>query len=193
MIVFAALALAAAPAATDPLSIQSLHVVGECVASTSPATAREVLEVDFRSREYSRRLRDLGRASGRCMPQGLQARSSGLLFAGAIAEALLKAEVNGAALPARLAYDPARALIEARSATDEMALCTVMRAPGPTAALLQTEPATREEADAETVLQPVLNDCLKKGENVELNRPAMRSLLALAAYRIATTPARTAE
>lgn len=188
MIAFLAIAVAAAPMSSDALSIQSLQELGECIARREPETARAVLAMDFRSDEYRRKLRAIGKASGSCIPPNSNLRSAGMLFAGAVAEGLLNAEVAEAELPARLAYDPARKVIEARSPSEEMALCTAFRAPEATAALLRTKPATAEEARAEDSLTPVLRDCLKKDAKVELNRPAMRSLLALAAYRIVTTP-----
>jgi hypothetical protein len=69
-----------------------------------------------------------------------------------------------------------------------MALCTALQAPKETVALLATQPATHEEMEAMTPLGPVLGSCLKKGATVELNKPAIRALLALAAYRIASMP-----
>jgi len=187
MIFLLALAAVAAPA-PDPASIQSLYEVGQCIATRSPQTAREVLAMDFRSSEYQRMLKAIGRGSAPCLAPGTDLRSSGILFAGSIAEGLLKTEFKPADLAADFAFDPARAPIEARNASEEMALCMVMRAPAQTAHLLQTAPASREEADAEDLLAPLLSDCLKKGAKLELNRPAMRSLLALAAYRIVTAP-----
>jgi len=192
MILLLALVAAAAPA-PDPASIQSLYDVGQCIATRSPQTAREVLAMDFRSSEYQRMLKAMGSGSAACMVRGTDFRSSGLLFAGSIAEGLLKTEFKPTDLPADFAFDPARAPIEARNASEEMALCMVMRAPAQTAHLLQTAPASRQEADAEDVLAPLLSDCLRKGAKLELNRPAMRSLLALAAYRIVTAPKAAAQ
>ena len=187
------LALAAAAPAPDPAAITSLYQAGQCIAARSPQTAREVLAMDFHSSEYRRKLKAMGRGSESCLPPGTELRSAGMLFAGAIAEGLLKTELNRADLAADFAFDPARAPIEARNASEEMALCMVMRAPGQTANLLQTAPASREEADAEDLLAPLLSDCLRKGAKLELNRPAMRSLLALAAYRIVTAPKAAAQ
>ena len=187
MIFLLALAAVAAPA-PDPASIQSLYEVGQCIATRSPQTAREVLAMDFQSSEYRRMLKAMGSGSAPCLVPGTDFRSSGLLFAGSIAEGLLKTEFKPADLAADFAFDPARAPIEARNDSEEMALCMVMRAPAQTAHLLQTAPASREEADAEDLLAPLLSDCLKKGAKLGLNRPAMRSLLALAAYRIVTAP-----
>ena len=192
MMLLLALAAAAAPA-PDPASIQSMYAVGQCIATRSPQTAREVLAMDFRSSEYQRMLKAMGSGSTPCLARGTDFRSSGLLFAGSIAEGLLKTEFKPTDLPADFAFDPARAPIEARNASEEMALCMVMRAPAQTAHLLQTAPASREEADAENQLAPLLSDCLRKGAKLELNRPAMRSLLALAAYRIVTAPKAAAQ
>jgi len=187
MIAFLAIAIAAAPM-NSAFSVQSLHRLGECIAHREPKTAREVLAMDFRSNEYKQKLKAIGTASSSCIPTNSNLQSAGLLFAGAVAEGLLKTEVKKDELPNRLAYDPARDLIEARSPTEEMALCTAFKAPEATAALLQTDPATAKEAEAEDSLASTLRDCLKKDAKIELNRPALRSMLALAAYRIITTP-----
>jgi len=192
MILLLALAAVAAPV-PDPAAIQSLYQVGQCIAARSPETARRVLAMDFESSEYRRMLKAMGSGSAPCLAPGTDYRSSGLLFAGSIAEGLLKTEFNGTDLAASFAFDPARAPIDARSASEEMALCMVMRAPRQTADLLQTPPASREEAADEDLLAPLLSDCLKKGAKLELNRPAMRSLLALAAYRIVTAPKAAAQ
>jgi hypothetical protein len=187
MIAIFAIAVAAPPM-NSAFSVQSLHRIGECIAHREPKTAREVLAMDFRSNEYKQKLKAIGTASSSCIPTNSDLQSAGLLFAGAVAEGLLKTEVKKDELPNGLAYDPARDLIEARSPTEEMALCTAFKAPKATAALLQTDPATANEAEAEDSLASTLRDCLKKDAKIELNRPALRSMLALAAYRIVTTP-----
>ena len=188
MILLLALAVGAAPMSSDAVSIQTLHELGRCVAYREPKTARKILAMDFHSKDYQRKLKEMGESSGSCIAPYSKLRSAGLLFAGAVAEGLLKAEVKKADLPGRLAYDPAREAIEARSPTEEMALCTALKAPAATAALLQTEPTTGDEAEAEDVLTPMLRDCLKKDAKIALNRPALRSMLERAAYRIATAP-----
>jgi glucose-6-phosphate dehydrogenase assembly protein OpcA len=124
----------------------------------------------------------------RCMPFNGAIGSREVLFAGSLAEALLKADVRRSQLPQRIAFDPQRAVIAARSPAEEMALCTVFEAPQATARLFETQPATSEEDRAVSHIVDVLPRCLKKQTQLTLNTPALRSLLALAAYRIVTTP-----
>jgi hypothetical protein len=177
----------------DPRSLRSLQDMGTCIVDQTPWVAREVLALDYRSPEYAERIKALGARSTRCMGRSSEFRSAGVLFAGSLAEALLKFEVKRKDLPARIAFDPARRPIEARSPGEEMALCTALHAPEQTAALFRTRPGTPEETQAEEALAPTMGQCLQKDLKVEMNRPAIRSMLALAAYRIATTPKKAAQ
>ena len=185
----ALLFLAAAPAANDAFSLQSLQKMGSCIVEVSPWSARQVLAMDYRTPEYADKLKGIGSGvAGRCMRYSSKFTSSGVLFAGSLAEALLKDQVKRKDLPQRIAYDPTRPAIEARSPGEEMALCAALHAPEATADLLQTEPASAEESQAVSLLAPVLGECLQKDTKVEMNRPAIRAMLALAAWRIATAP-----
>ena len=151
------LAFAAASAPSDEFSLRSLQEMGECIVEQTPWNAREVLAMDYRSPEYAEKLKGIGKGvAGRCMRHASKFSSSGVLFAGSLAEALLKDEVKRKDLPQRIAYDPARPLIEARSPGEEMALCTALKAPQETAGLLQTQPATPQESQAIQLLGPVL-------------------------------------
>jgi hypothetical protein len=172
----------------DTVAIQAVHNFGACVAEQTPRGAREVLALDFRSDEYQKKFRAMLKGHDRCIPFDARLGTARLLFAGAMAEALLKFDVKSVELPQRLAYDPTREMIEARSPLEEMALCTVMQAPQATAKLFATEPATSEETGAMQPLGGVMTECLKKDMKAEINKPALRSLLALAAGRIASTP-----
>ena len=183
------LAFAAAAASnTDSLAIQAVHNYGACIAQQTPRGVRSVLSMDYRSPDYEKKLWSIIRGHDRCMPFDGRLGSESLLFAGAMAEAILKADVSGTELPRRLAYDPGRELIAARSPMEAMALCTVMKAPEVTSKVLATKPATRDEIEAMKPLGPVLGECLQKDVKLEVNKPALRSLLALAAWRIVTTP-----
>ncbi len=180
-------ALALLTTESDTVAIQAVHNYGACVVEQTPRGAREVLALDFRSDEYQKKFRAMLKGHERCIPFDASLGTARLLFAGAMAEALLKFDVGSNELPRRLAFDPARAMIQARSPTEEMALCTVMQAPQATAKLFETEPATKEEIQAMQPLGGVLGECLKKDTKAELNKPGLRSLLALAAWRIAST------
>ena len=169
----------------DPLAVEAMLNYGSCVAGYTPAGARKVLAMDFRTTEYAEAMQRLARGHGRCAPRS-RIKFNGLLFAGAMAEALLENEGTPAQLAVRLARNPARAPIPARSPVETMALCTVFAAPRETAGLLATAPASRDEARAAQALAPTLDACLASGRKVALNRPGLRSVLALAAWRIAS-------
>ncbi len=190
MSVFLALALSAtvAPAKSEALALQAIHNFGACVVEKTPKGAEEVLSMDFTTKEYAERLRELGKGHGRCVMPEWRLQTSNILFAGALAEGLIHSDMKPTELAEALAYNPQRAAIEARSETETMALCTVMQSPQATSELFQTEPATREEHEAMTHIVAVLPNCLKKDANLTLNPPALRSILALAAWRIVETP-----
>lgn len=183
-LLFLAAAAASAPG-NDEQSLLALRDTGWCIVGETPWSVREVLAMDYRTPEYTRKLKELGSGvGGRCIHRASKLSSSGVLFAGSLAEAMLKANVKRKDLPKRIAYDPARQPIEARNPGEEMALCAALQAPDATAALLQTQPATREEAQAVQQIAPILGQCLKQGTQVEMNKPAIRAMLALAAWRI---------
>ena len=183
------LAAAAAAQSTDDLAVRAVHNFGACIVREAPTGAAEkVLELDYRSEEYQKRLRAMAKGHDRCIVRGWRLGSSQMLVAGAMAEALLKSEVKAKELPKRIAYDPARPAIKARSPTETMALCAALQAPQATARLLRTEPTTKEESEAMNAVAPVLTECLRKDVKLTLNKPALRAVLALAAWRIVTTP-----
>jgi hypothetical protein len=173
---------------TDRFALQAMQNFGRCVVDQTPRGAREVLATDFRTRDYDAALKRLAKGHNRCLPNG-RLKFGGVLFAGSLAEALLRSEV-GDKLPQQLAFDPARETIAARGDGEAMALCTVLKAPDATAQLLTTDAASDGELQAMKTIAPTLGDCLAKGKKFEMTKPAMRALLALAAWRIVTTPRR---
>jgi hypothetical protein len=188
-VLFAFALAAAANINSDGLAVQAVHNLGSCIVNQLPSGAAEqLLAMDYRSAEYEKKLRGMIKGHGRCLNPGDRISLSGVLGAGAIAEAVLNEHVKTDEMPQRLAYDPARPAIPARSPTETMALCTVLTAPQATARLLATTPATPEESAALSTISPVLVDCLKKDVKLTVNKPALRALLALAAWRIASTP-----
>ena len=191
MSVILALALAAAsspPAKSEALALQAIHNFGACVVETTPKGAEEVLAMDFTTKDYSERLRELGKGHGRCVMPAWRLQTSNVLFAGALAEGLLHSQLKPGEIAQKLAFDPQRAAIPARSETETMALCTVMESPQATSELLGTEPASKEEHEAMTRIVAGLPNCLKKDAALTLNPPGLRSILALAAWRIVETP-----
>ena len=178
------LMLAAAPVygtKADDLSLVAMHNFGACVARTTPAGAEEVLAMDFRTDAYRKKLRRLAKGHDRCTRARTELRFNGVLFAGAMAEALVEERTDPMAAVHQL-----KAPLGARSPWETMALCTVVTSPAEVAGLLKAEVATDEELKAAEALGPTLSACLSGVDRAQLNRPALRSVLALAAWRIAT-------
>ena len=196
-VAFFILAAVAAPAAPsnepEDVAIQAVHNYGACMVSRTPDGARRLLAMDFNSPDYDKQFRRYAKGHEYCISFSATLGSNRLLLAGAMAEALLKSDVKHDELAQRLAYDSRREDIVARSQTESMALCTVFEAPKETARIFDTEPATRDETEAMKPLGGVLGDCLKKDMELTVNKPGLRALLALAAYRVVTTPEKPAD
>ncbi len=180
------------PAASNPEDIRRLHDYSRCVVETRSQRVRELLAADFREDTYRQIAERLYRPEPRCWDRlgdsdrnrRLRVHFSTRMFAGSLAEALLRTDLAGAALADRVAFDATRAPLAARSQEEMMSLCTVRAAPAQVAAILATQPAGPDEAAAIRAVTPSLAGCIPAGATGEFNRPAIRSMLALAAYRL---------
>ena len=185
------LAFAAAAAADQPIdkfAVEIMHSYGRCVARRDPRRARELLAMDYQTEDYSKALRRLADRNSSCVPSAGRLKFNSVLFAGALAEALIKSETKGADLTQRITIDPQKVAVPLRSELDDMALCTIAESPAESAHLIATKPMSPEESQAIRALAPALTQCLRKGMTVTFNRPALRSVMALTAWRIVTTP-----
>ncbi|GLR48557.1 hypothetical protein [Sphingomonas astaxanthinifaciens] len=186
MIALAFLAAVAAQAPAAPqVSLTEMQDYGRCVANRQPGRAARLLDGDYRTEEYNKALRLFAQNMNGCVDRGGRLRSGQLLFAGALAEGLLAREYK-TGLAAAL-VTPA-VPIASRSETETMALCLAMKAPAETEALLATKPASPEEGAAIKPLVAALPDCLVEGQQMTLNKPGLRAVLALAALRVASAP-----
>lgn len=163
---------------------QSLQKVGHCIARGRPERAHEFVTMDYRSDAYRTIGRKLGRYSRSCAGFSHGLSSSSLIFAGAIAEGLLIDQGLVDRLADATAHDPARQPIEAGSGEDVFAYCVVRKDADAVAALLKTPYVSDEEMTALKALVPTLPQCVPEGQQPRFNREALRSLFALAAYRL---------
>lgn len=170
--------------ATTPEEIRILARFSNCVARFNPTRGRALLALDFRTEQYRRELVQLARANYECLRDGGRLGFGGVLFAGGLAENLLRRGGALAELSAFVAHDPARPAIAARDETELMALCVVRASPAEVSALLQTDPTSYEEGEALRALMPDFNSCLSANSSVRVNRLSSRAILALAAYRL---------
>ncbi|MEA3065919.1 MAG: hypothetical protein QOJ27_2371 [Sphingomonadales bacterium] len=176
--------------ASSPVDIGTLHLFAECLVDRYRPGVRRLLAMDYRSRSYDNLLRTLSDEGARCLPFAFgKLRSSGVLLAGAFAEALLPAALNGARLADRVAYDPSRPPIAARDEGEYLGLCAVRTMPDEVAALLAAKPAKPEEQLAIARIRQRLGSCIRAGAAARVNVPGLRALLALAAYRLVSQAA----
>jgi hypothetical protein len=169
------------PSTPDDLRI--LARFSRCVADRQGNHARAILAQDYRSHDSRSQLRRLAESNWGCAPLG-ELIFCAVLFAGGLAENLLAANLRQGDLAAHVALDPARAPIAARDENEMMSLCTVRAAPNEVTALLRSEAASPQEAAALTALIPHVTSCLAAGQRLSLNRPFLRAVLVLAAYRL---------
>jgi hypothetical protein len=149
-----------------------------------------------------------------CMPSGARMRAKAAQMRYGLAEALVLADVKAApddlsqvaplqhppfvdaSMPAAVAADPERvarwqAFAEAAQSYANLAPigeCVVRADPARSLALLQTEVESDAEKTAVGALAPVLPGCVKKGEQLAINRFNLRGTIALNLYRLARAP-----
>lgn len=169
---------------SKPEDLRMLHKHSRCVVDSAPNQAARILRLDYRTDAYRRSLGNLIAIPGNCAHFNGRLRMARMLVAGAFAEALLPRALAGRNLAAGVAHDPARAPIEARDDGEYLGLCAVRSMPEQVTALLATAPASEDEKRAVAAIGPGLSRCVRAGASAKLNRPALRALVALAAYRI---------
>ena len=172
----------------EPSSAEHVEILARfshCVAQQSPGRARHILSLDFTSRRYQRDIRQLASDSTRCLQRGTLHFST-LLFAGGMAEALMRERHMLDNLETAVAHDAARPPYAAHDETEVMSLCVVRAAPAQAAQLFRTGAASADERRAFGEITPHFTACLGAGNQLRMNLIAARALLALAAYHLAT-------
>jgi hypothetical protein len=163
----------------EPQAVRTMHEFTSCIVEARTGEVRSVLNMDFRTRTYRRRLIELGRSSPTCAPRWIGI--GGLLFAGSLAEHLFL-RTNRALDPADIAASPPRT---PRNRMEGLADCVVRHSPVQARAVLDSAPTTAEEASALEALRPAVAACLQGADEARMNRPALRSLVALSLYHLA--------
>lgn len=183
----AAPAFAARPVSAEPsddLSIQAMHNFAACVADQSPRGAAEVLALDYRSPEYSKKVSRLSKETADHCAPSTRGRFSQMLFAGGLAERLMASRLSDDRFARAVAYDAARPPIDGRSVGEVAAICVVRAEPTKSQSLFRTDPTSREELAALQAIGPTLAGCIPSGQKMAVNRQGVRAILALAAYRL---------
>ncbi len=155
-----------------------------CIARANSGEATRVLTMDFKSPAYARAMKMLSQESRSCIQFRGTLRAGGLLFAGEMAEALLKK--SPPPLNAILARAASGSPAHPFSFTDKVAICTVRSAPDDVAALFATERDSAEEAAALQKASSAMGLCAKAAEAskpLSINPAGLRAMLATAAFR----------
>ncbi|HET9429339.1 MAG TPA: hypothetical protein VFO69_13365 [Allosphingosinicella sp.] len=108
-------------------------------------------------------------------------RSSNLLFAGAMAEALL--ESASEPVNVQLARAALQSATPAFSESDRLAICVVRSVPDDVARLLATDVASAEETEAAGSLDLVMTHCAQGSSRIQSTPAGLRAMLSTAALR----------
>ena len=154
---------------------------GGCVAQRSRQLAVDTIGSDFTTQTYRSRLQRLVRANEDCFREGgRRMLSSNLLFAGAIAEALVESDAQP--LNVRLARAAMQPAPRAYAPSDQVAICVVRSVPDDVARFFETEVASEAETALAQSLNPVMAACAGN-QPVEASAAGLRAMLATAALR----------
>lgn len=168
-----------------------LHQFATCIASRRADASRELLGTDFGTDEYSEKIRKLALTSG-CLSDG-RLKFAGVLLAGGIAERLYKMDYGTRDIASVIPSDWTTAPIAARSEMEEVALCVVQKDSRGVRAVLETDATSSGEKESFGALGQAITGCVKAGSTIRLNRPMLRSILALGLYRSANHFSATAQ
>lgn len=174
---------------STPEARRVMAAYGQCAAELQPGEARRVLSMDFTQSRYRTALRMLSDdAQRQCardsVGRGSQMRGANILFAGAMAEALIEAEP--APLNARLAGRGGSG-VKSYSASDGVAMCLALSLPDQVGTLFASEPGSADEVAAGASLVEAMPACaqvLGIDAKVEATLPGLRAMIATAAYRL---------
>lgn len=180
-----ALADSAMPPVPDALALEALHNYAACAVAANPKGAAALLALDVQTEAYQSALRRYAKGFDRCNAPGHMLRFSGLPFAGDLAEALMAKAAN----PQALADAAQRPIPSARSLPEFVGACVAHALPAEVTAVLATAPGSQEELSALQATGATLPGCVPKGKTLTLNKPAVRAMYALGAYRLVTAPA----
>lgn len=164
--------------------LRALRQFARCIVQHETRRARELIVGDYRSDAYQLALRRLATANNGCLPPESRLASASVLLAGNLAEALLPLSAPRGTLAQRTALNAAVAPFRAYDEGEVTGVCMVRAAPAETEALLATAQGSADEAAALRAITPHLGPCLAAGATMRFNRPGLRALLALAAYRL---------
>lgn len=177
----------------DPKSaIRATNAFGQCVAQRDAKRIRGALDLPFASAEQVRILHKSLDTYDECLGSSPDFDTLALprvLFAGAAAEWFVtvnRRKIDLSTLVGMTDEALAKADFKPRTSLEDVGLCVVRRNPANALALIATRPTTAEEIAAVQVLVPDVGPCVDTGQEVTMNVPNLRAIIAYAIYRAAS-------
>jgi len=180
-----------------------MRAYGECMVKRNAASATEALLALGRFRRFSLDYPSL--ANGECLDRFTGrlsvTRFTDDLYRFALADALFRQELAGAAAPDPAAAPPLlhQAPAEPRGVTGEAGdgatfrfrygECVVRNDPGGAKALLLARPGTRDELDRIEAMRPALSACLPAKTTITVEKLVLRGVIAVNYVRLAPAAA----
>lgn len=166
----------------DRTDIASMYRFSECVVDHTRRGAEAVLTDEHDEEGYAKSLNRLGKGHETCL-FAARIKMSGVLFAGSLAEVLLRKDHSQGELAGLLrAPEPP---LEPRDAAEFTGLCMALEHPGETSALLYSAPESAQSDALIVQYAQLLPGCVRQGQQLHINKLGLRAIAALAAYRIA--------
>ncbi|WP_157190077.1 hypothetical protein [Novosphingobium sp. Rr 2-17] len=172
-------------APSEPLALEALHNFAACAVKRTPEGALKLLSLDPESPEFQKARLRFAKGHSMCAGGGNRLGFSGLILSGDLAEAVIATKYPAGGLVAAAA----RANPTPVNTVEAIGICVAKAKPAQVSAVLATVPASEAEVAALQSTADVLPGCVPAGKTIKLNRPAVRAIYALGAYRVlAGTP-----
>jgi hypothetical protein len=168
-------------------ALRVTNTFARCVARQHGRAAEAVVAMSYLSPDQSRAASRLVGGQEDCMgSSGASLSLKPPLLVGGMAEQFVLQRYRNADLaPLTGMTDEAQAAagLVARNNAEDLSLCVIRRDPAAARALIETVPASKEEAAQIQRLLPHLGPCVPAGQSLTLNKPALRALFATGLYR----------
>jgi hypothetical protein len=172
--------------ANTPEARVAAEAYAKCVVLRSPRESARVLSMNFTTSRYRTALKMLSKSAERTCARDTigdgSLRGADLVFAGAVAEALL--ESSSQPVNVRLARLSAELKAVPFSPTDAVAACVARSDPNGTGKLFETAVGSEAEVEAAKALSFAVGRCAQQLTPMSMSPFGLRSILATASFRL---------
>lgn len=165
-------------------ALAALRTYATCAVQHTARGAERVLSMDIESPQYGEAIRSFARGHSYCSPAGSRLKFTGVLFAGDLAEALIRQGYAGQPLAPRFAVAAPEAYLPPHGWGEAIGMCVTRAEPAAVEAVLATAPGSDDEVHALDQTGSSLAGCIPKGKTLKINKPMVRAFYALGAWRL---------